>query len=61
MMIMLRIVALLGFGATAFCALAWLFTRDRVWFGRALRALKISVGLAFVFFAVVIIERLQAG
>lgn len=61
MMIMLRIVAVLGFGATAFCALAWLVTRDRVWFGRALLALKISVGLAFVFFAGVFIERLQAG
>ena len=42
------------------CALAWLVTRDRVWLGRALLALKISVAVALVFFGVVIVERLQA-
>lgn len=60
MMIALRIVALLGFGAVGLCALAWLVTRDRAWLRRGLLALKLSVGLAIVFFAVVIVERLQA-
>jgi hypothetical protein len=58
MLIALRIVALLGFGSVAACAVAWLFTRERVWLQRAWLALKISVALAIFFFAVVIVERL---
>jgi hypothetical protein len=60
MIALLRIVALLGLGSVGLCALAWLVTRDRVWLGRALLALKISVAVALVFFGVVIFERLQA-
>lgn len=60
MMPVLRLVALLGLGATGMCAIAWLLTRDRAWLRRALLALKISIGLAIVFFGVVIVERLQA-
>jgi len=60
MMVALRILALVGFGAVALCALAWLLTRDRVWLRRGLLALKLTVGLAIVFFGIVIVERLQA-
>jgi hypothetical protein len=60
MIALLRIVALIGFGSVGLCALAWLFTRDRVWLRRGLLALKVSVALAVVFFGVVILERLQA-
>jgi hypothetical protein len=58
MLIALRLVALLGFGSVAACAIAWLLTRNGVWLRRGLLALKISVGLAIVFFGGVIIERL---
>jgi hypothetical protein len=58
MLIALRLVALVGLGAVAFCAICWLFTRKQVWLRRALAALKLSVALALVFFAVVIVERL---
>lgn len=58
MMAALRLVALLGFGAVTLCVLAWFATRERYWLGRAMLALKISVGLAVVFFAGVIGERL---
>jgi hypothetical protein len=58
MLIALRIVALLGLGSVAACAIAWLLTRERVWLQRALLALKIAVGLAIFFFVVVIAERL---
>ena len=61
MMIALRLVALLGLGAVAGCTLAWLFTRERRWLQRGLRALQITLAIAVVFFAIVIVERLQAG
>jgi hypothetical protein len=58
MMAVLRLVALLGFGAVSACVLAWFLTRERRWLGRAMLAFKISLGLAVVFFAGVIGERL---
>lgn len=61
MMAVLRLVALLGLGTVAGCALAWIFTRERQWLLRARRALQVTIVVAFVFFAVVIVERLQAG
>jgi hypothetical protein len=60
MIALLRVVALLGLGSVGFCALAWLFTRDRAWLRRGLLALKVSVAVAVVFFGVVILERMQA-
>src|SRR5690606_5485866 len=61
MMAVLRLVALLGLGTVAGCALAWLYTREPHWLLRARRALQVTIVVAFVFFAVVIVERLQAG
>ena len=61
MMIVLRLVALLGLGAVAGCAMAWLFTREPRWLRRALRALQVTVIIAVVFFGVVIVERLSGG
>ena len=61
MMAVLRIVALIGLGAVAVCAIAWLRTRERVWLTRAVRMLFVSLGSALFFFVVLIIERLQAG
>jgi hypothetical protein len=60
MMAVLRIVALLGLGAVAGCALAWLLTREPVWLKRARLSLIVTIGLAVVFFTVLILERLQA-
>ena len=61
MMAVLRLVALLGLGTVAGCALAWIFTRERQWLLRARRALQVTIVVAFGFFAVVIVERRPAG
>jgi hypothetical protein len=61
MMAVLRIVALIGLGAVAACAIAWLRTRDRIWLTRALRMLFVTLGSALLFFVVLVVERLQAG
>lgn len=60
MMAILRIVALLGLGSVGLCAVAWLYTREPVWLRRMLLAFGVSAAVALVFFAVVIVERLQA-
>lgn len=60
MMAVLRIVALLGLGSVAGCALAWLVTREPKWLRRARLSFLVTIGLAIVFFTVLILERLQA-
>lgn len=59
MMAILRIVAVLGLGSVGVCAIAWLYTREIVWLRRMLLAFGVSASVALVFFAGVIIERLQ--
>ncbi|MFP5406410.1 MAG: hypothetical protein ACLGHY_08765 [Gammaproteobacteria bacterium] len=58
MMALLRLVALLGLGAVSACVIAWFFTRERRWLGRAMLAFKITLAVAVLFFAGVIGERL---
>jgi hypothetical protein len=49
----------LGLGSVGACAIAWLYTREPVWLRRMLLAFGVSAAVALVFFAGVIIERLQ--
>jgi nitric oxide reductase large subunit len=59
MLPLLRIVALLlGLGVIGTAAL-WVLTRERKWLGRSLLLLKIAVATGFVFFGVLIFERLR--
>lgn len=59
MLPLLRVVALLlGLGVIGSAAL-WVLTRDRRWLGRSLLMLKIFVATGFVFFGVLLVERLS--
>ena len=59
MMPLLRVVALLlGLGVIGRAAI-WVLTRERKWLDRSLLMLKIFVATGFVFFGVLIVERLR--
>jgi len=59
MMPLLRFVALLlGLGVIGSAAI-WVLTRERKWLDRSLLMLKIFVATGFVFFGVLIVERLR--
>ena len=59
MMPLLRVVALLlGLGVIGSAAI-WVLTRERKWLDRSLLMLKIFVATGFVFFGVLIVERLR--
>lgn len=59
MLPLLRAVALLlGLGVIGSAAL-WVLTRERKWRDRSLLMLKIFVATGFVFFGVLIVERLR--
>lgn len=57
-MLLLRTVAILiGLGVIASAA-GWLITGQRIWLDRALRLVKVGVLVGFVFFGVLLLERL---
>lgn len=59
-MIFLRILVLVLLAAVAYCALGYVFTRDRRYLRLAWRLLVAGLFAALVFFIVLIIERLTA-
>jgi hypothetical protein len=52
------VAMLLGLGVIGTAAL-WVVTRERKWLDRSLLLLKITVATGFVFFGVLIVERLR--
>ena len=57
-MLLLRTIAILiGLGVIASAA-GWLLTGQRIWLDRALRLVKVGVLVGFVFFGVLLLERL---
>ena len=59
MLPLLRAVAvLIGLGVVV-CAAAWLVTGERRWLLRSLRVLKVGVVVGFVFFGVLLLERID--
>ena len=57
-MLLLRTIAILiGLGVIASAA-GWLITGQRIWLDRALRLVKVGVLVGFVFFGVLLLERL---
>jgi hypothetical protein len=56
--LLLRTIAILiGLGVIASAA-GWLLTGQRIWLDRALRLVKVGVLVGFVFFGVLLLERL---
>jgi len=56
--LLLRTIAILiGLGVIASAA-GWLITGQRIWLDRALRLVKVGVLVGFVFFGVLLLERL---
>jgi hypothetical protein len=56
--LLLRTVAILiGLGVIVSAA-GWLITGQRIWLDRALRLVKVGVLVGFVFFGVLLLERL---
>lgn len=59
-MIFLRLLVLVLLAAVAYCALGYVFTRDRRYLRLAWRLLVAGLFAALVFFVVLIVERLTA-
>ena len=59
-MIFLRVLVVVLLAAVAYCALGYVFTRDRRYLRLAWRLLVAGLFAALVFFIVLIIERLTA-
>jgi len=59
-MIFLRILVVVLLAAVAYCALGYVFTRNRRYLRLAWRLLLGGLAAAFVFFAVMFVERLTA-
>ncbi len=57
-MILLRVLVVVLLAAVAWCALGYLFTRDRRYLRLALRVLWVGLVAALVFFAVMFVQRL---
>ena len=58
MMIVLRVLVVVLLAAVAYCALGYLFTRDRRFLRLALRVLAVGAVASLIFFGVLILERL---
>ena len=57
-MILLRVVVIALLAAVVYCAIGYVFTRDRRYLRLALHVLWIGAGAALVFFAVMFVQRL---